>query len=185
MISDRLYQGSPVTISCSAQTSAGLFAGEFMSDGKSPSLFEAGAGTAVERSSIELRQILKDQCDPTSHVAEGPVGEDLTKRRSQFFCDRAAIASFDDDPKHRTISFSESQSNLTSSLSFAGLMDGDDLMTVRNVYLEVGRRSIASEGACRLFLKKGLISSIVCGSKIDEGNRRTVPIVTFTADNAH
>src|SRR5512147_776461 len=41
-------------------------------------------------------QIVDGTCDSSSHTAEGPIGADLTKRRSRFYCDSAVIAFFDD-----------------------------------------------------------------------------------------
>jgi len=47
--------------------------------------------------------IVKDECEPESHIAEGAIGEDLTKRQSRFFCDSAIITSFSYNPKHAMI----------------------------------------------------------------------------------
>jgi hypothetical protein len=121
---------------------------------------------------------------PPSHIAEGRIGEDLTKKQSMFFCDSAVIISFSDDPRHRLIQFADSKSNHARQLGFGGLMEDAAILTVRNVYLEAGRPSDATEGYCKLFFDKKAVSGIACGAKIDEGDRRTVPIVTFKAGEA-
>jgi Zn finger protein HypA/HybF involved in hydrogenase expression len=60
-------------------------------------------------------------------------------------------------------------------------MEDETILSVRNVYLEIGRASLPSDGACRFFYEDAALSQIVCGAKIDEGDRRTEPIVTFEA----
>jgi hypothetical protein len=49
--------------------------------------------------------VVKGQCTPESHIAEGAIGEDLTKRQSRFFCDSAVVSVFSDNPKHVMIQF--------------------------------------------------------------------------------
>lgn len=175
-------KGTPAPISCNARTSEGIFAGQFISDGSSPNLFEAGAGLPVQHSTFSTPQVLKGRCDSSSHIAEGPIGEDLTKRQSRFFCDAAVIASFSDDPRHRLIQFADSQSNHKAPLGFGGLMQDAAIMNVRSVYLEISNASVAADGGCKFFFKDNKISGIACGAKIDEGNRRTVPVVAFDVD---
>jgi hypothetical protein len=180
------YKGTPSSVSCSATTSEGKFSGEFITDGVSPNIIEADTDSSAQHSTALSKfsepQILKGQCEPSSHVAEGRIGEDLTKKQSRFFCDVAMIVSFGDDPKHRMIQFVDSQSSHGRALAFAGFLRDANLMDVRNVYLETGRASAAADGGCKMFFDKDVISGIACGAKIDEGERRTVPIVTFTAN---
>jgi hypothetical protein len=182
------YKGTPSSVSCSAMTSEGKFSGEFITDGVSPNIIESNAGTPAQHSITALMisepQVLKGRCEPSSHVAEGRIGDDLTKRQSRFFCDSAVIVSFGDDPKHRMIQFADSQSNHARGLAFAGFLRDTKLLDVHNVYLETGRASVAADGGCQMFFEKQEISAIVCGAKIDEGERRTVPVVTFTIDKA-
>lgn len=45
-------------------------------------------------------QVLSGTCDPASHTAEGPLGTDLTKRQSRFYCDSAVITFWDDYKGH-------------------------------------------------------------------------------------
>jgi len=173
------YKGTPSTVSCAARTSEGMFSGDFINDGVSPNIFEADAGLPVKHSAVSIPQMLSGRCESPSHVAEGRIGEDLTKRQSQFFRDSAVILSFSDDPRHRLIQFVDSQSNHARQLGFGGLMEDAAIMSVHNVYIEIGRASVASDGACKLFFEKQAISGIACGAQIDEGDRRTVPIVSF------
>jgi hypothetical protein len=53
--------------------------------------------------------VVKGQCTPGSHIAEGAIGEDLTKRQSRFFCDSAVVSVFSDNPKHVMIVFADSR----------------------------------------------------------------------------
>lgn len=174
------YQGIPSTVSCQVRTSQGAFAGTFVSDGRAPDFFQAGTDQpVVNRDFKGLPDIVKGRCLPSSHIASGLVGEDLTKKQSRFFCDSAIIMSFDDTGRHRLIQFVDSQSNHSRILGFGGLMEDETILSVRNVYLEIGRASLPSDGACRFFYEDAALSQIVCGAKIDEGDRRTEPIVTF------
>jgi|GEM_PF-1234637 len=176
------YRGIPVAISCMVRTSQGTFAGDFVSDGRPPDLFEPGAGEPIVNSNFQgLPEILKGQCLESSHVAAGLIGEDLTQKQSRFFCDSAIIMSFDNDGKHKLIQFVDSTSNHSRIIGYGGLMEDDVILTVRNVYLEIGRSSAASDGACKFFYADGRLSGLACGAQIDEGDRRTVPIVAFEA----
>lgn len=126
--------------------------------------------------------ILKGQCGPESHVAEGAIGEDLTKHQSRFFCDAAVITFFSDKPKHVMVQFADSKSNHARQIGYAGTMDDAEILVVSSVYLETGRATPVVEGYCKFFFKAKDISGISCGAKIDEGDRRTVPVVSFDAD---
>ena len=125
--------------------------------------------------------ILKGRCAPESHIAEGAIGEDLTKRRSSFFCDSVVISVFSDNPKHVMIQFADSKSNHARQIGYAGMMDNGEIMNVYNVYLEPGEPIPVADGACKFFFMKQDISGIACGAKIDQLGRRIVPIVTFDA----
>jgi hypothetical protein len=126
--------------------------------------------------------IVKGQCAPESHIAEGAIGEDLTKRHSRFFCDSAVLTFFSDDPKHVMVQFADSKSHHARQIGYAGMMDDEVMMNVRNVYLETGRPTPVAEGYCKFFFKEKNISGIACGAKVDEAGRRTVPVVSFNAD---
>jgi hypothetical protein len=125
---------------------------------------------------------VKGQCAPESHIAEGAIGEDLTKRQSRFFCDAAVVTYFSDNPKHVMIQFTESKSTHARQIGYAGMMNDAEIMNVDKVYLESGRPSMVVDGYCKFFFKEKTISGISCGAKIDEDGRRTVPIVGFNAD---
>jgi len=126
--------------------------------------------------------VVKGQCTPGSHIAEGAIGEDLTKRQSRFFCDSAVVSVFSDNPKHVMIQFADSKSNHARQIGYAGMMEDEEIMNVRSVYLESGQPTPVADGNCKFFFSKKNISGIACGAKIDEAGRRTVPIVSFDAD---
>jgi len=176
------YRGVPAAISCRVRTSQGTFAGDFVSDGTPPDIFEAGAGQPIVNTTFrDLPEIIKGRCASPSHVASGLVTEDLTKKRSRFFCDSAIIMTFDEAGRHKLIQFVDSNANHSRTLGFGGLMEEKAMLAVKTVYLETARSTLASEGACKIFYDGERIRDIVCGAKIDEGDRRTVPIVTFKA----
>jgi hypothetical protein len=179
------YRGIPSTVSCMVHTSQGTFAGDFVSDGRAPDTFEAGAGQPIVNSNFHgFPEIIKGQCLPSSHVASGLINEDLTKKQSRFFCNSAIIMSFDDAGRHKLIQFVDSESNHSRILGFGGVTEDKSILIVKNVYLEIGRASLSSDGACKFFYDEEKISEIVCGAKIDEGDRRTVPIVSFESATA-
>jgi hypothetical protein len=125
---------------------------------------------------------VKGQCAPESHIAEGAIGEDLTKRQSRFFCDAVVITLFSDNSKHIMIQFAESKSSHLRQIGYAGMMEGTEIMNVSSVYLESGQASPVSEGYSKFFFKEKIISGISCGATVDEAGRRTVPVVGFNAD---
>lgn len=128
-------------------------------------------------------QIVKGICTAQSHIAEGNIGEDLTKRRSRFYCDSAVISFFDNDSKHIMIQFAESASHHSQPIGFAGLMESNGLiLDVQNVYLQTGQPIPATDGACKFFFKNKHMTAVTCGSKIDEEGCRTVPVIVFEAN---
>jgi hypothetical protein len=131
-------------------------------------------------------RILKGQCASGSHIAEGAIDEDLTKHQSRFFCDSAIVSVFSDNPKHVMVLFADSKSNHARQIGYAGMMEDEEIMNVRSVYLESGKATPVAEGYCKFFFKETSmeknVSSIACGAKIDEADRRTVPIVVFDTD---
>lgn len=127
-------------------------------------------------------QTVVGRCSNRSHVAEGPIGDDLTKRQSRFFCDIAVIAFFDQTNTHVMIQFSQKESHHGAILGFAGDVARDGkMMTVTKVYLTAGQATEVSDGNCKFFFSGRHMSGIFCGAKIDEGDRRTVVIVAFDA----
>ena len=135
-----------------------------------------------DASEITNLQAVKGKCEKASHIAEGAIGEDLTKRHSRFFCDSAVISSFDEDSRHIMVLFSESKSVNNMHIGFAGFMEEDgQIMNVSRVYL--GKKKIeVTEGHCKFFFKNRHMHSVSCGAPVDENGRRTVPIVSFTAN---
>ncbi len=124
---------------------------------------------------------IKGECLEQSHISEGKIGEDLTKRQSRFFCDAAVMAFFDHSNQHIMIQFTESKSHTNTILGYAGYMDTDgQILNVNKVY--IGNTAYpVEEGFCKLFFKKKHIDSMSCGAPVDEGDRRTVPVVVFQA----
>lgn len=145
-------------------------------------LFELLWALAPSNAAADDTTIVKGQCTPESHIAEGAIGEDLTKRQSRFFCDAAVVTYFSDNPKHVMIQFAESKSTHARQIGYAGMMDDVQIVNVGKVYLESGKPSTVVEGYCKFFFKEKNISGIACGAKIDEAGRRTVPVVSFKAD---
>lgn len=142
------------------------------------------SANAPTAGTYDHQQFLNGTCNASSHTSEGPLGADLTKQQSQFFCDTAGIIFFDDHHSHIMINFVEKQANHAPALGFAGYMDDDGItMPVDHVYLEPGTATPVSEGVCKFFLedKDRHMKSIVCVIKADEGGRRTVAAVEFDA----
>lgn len=125
--------------------------------------------------------VVNGVCEPTSHTAEGQIGEDLTKRQSRFFCDTAAITFFPDYKGHVMIQFAQKASHHGPIIGFSGRLEPDGIMMqVEHVYLAQGAPpTTASDGACKFFFKGKKMSGIFCGAKIDETGRRTTAIVAF------
>ena len=129
-------------------------------------------------------QIVNGKCASKSHIAEGKIGTDLTKRQSKFFCDSAVISFFDNGNRHIMIQFAESQSVTNSQLGFAGLMEDDGrTLDVTSVYLG-GTKIQGSDlvdSVCKLDFQGKHMTQIFCGAAIDQQGRRTVPFVLFNA----
>lgn len=137
---------------------------------------------AMLSSAEELREMrmINGVCEPSSHIAEGPIGADLTKRQSRFFCDAAIIGFFGRSKTHTLVQFSEKGSHHGQIIGYAGDMpEGQNILTVDHVYLTQAVATPVTEGYCKFFYKATRLSGISCGAKIDEGNRRTVPIIAF------
>ena len=115
-------------------------------------------------------QIVNGTCSSESHTADGPVGSDLTKRQSRFYCDTATITFFDDSPDHVLINFSEKRSQHSPALGFAGRIEASKpgeigtMMEVSNVYLVSGQATPVHDGWCKLFFKGQQLSQIVVAS---------------------
>ncbi len=127
-------------------------------------------------------QLVAGRCEASSHTAEGPIGSDLTKRQSRFYCDTAVIIFLDDRPGHVLIQFVEKKSHSSSPLGFGGKIDGDgQIIQVEHAYLQPGKPIAVSEGYCKFFFQNQKMNGIACGMKLDEAGRRTTAIVGFTA----
>lgn len=127
-------------------------------------------------------RVVGGACDASSHTAEGPLGSDLTKRQSRFFCDSAVITFLDDHNSHVMIQFSQKESLHSPILGFAGRVEADGIMmTVDHVYLTPGQATTVSDGWCKFFFKNRQLSALMCGMKVDETGRRTTAVVVFNA----
>ena len=142
-------------------------------------LLLASMPAAAEAQGFRDLTVLDGRCTPKSHVAEGRIGTDLTKAQSRFFCDSVAIIPINGDPRHVLLTFSEKRSHTRPQIGFSGYMPEPDMIQVQRVYLQSGVATLVDDGACKLFRKQGRIDSLVCGAKIDQGDRRTVPVVAF------
>ncbi|TGD95533.1 hypothetical protein [Methylobacterium nonmethylotrophicum] len=136
------------------------------------------SGTASAQG-LDGMVVLKGVCSPKSHIAEGRIGEDLTRRQSRFFCDAAVITTPNGQAGRRLVNFAESRSHTRPPIGFAGTMVERDIMQVHRVYLQSGQALAVSDGYCKFFSTNKAIHGIACGAKIDNGGRRTVPIVAF------
>ncbi len=125
-------------------------------------------------------EVVNGICAASSHTAEGPLGADLTKRQSRFYCDSAAITFFDDYKGHVMVQFAQKKSNHSPILGFAGRVEDDGIMmVVDHVYLASGQATTVSDGWCKFFFKNRHMSGIFCGMKVDETGRRTTAAVVF------
>ena len=127
-------------------------------------------------------QIVHGACGPESHIAEGPIASDLTKRQSRFFCDTAVISFHGENSSHVMVQFVQGQANHGQPIGFAGIMNAEgNTLEVDHVYLETGRPTPVVNGVCRFFFQRPHITGVMCGARIEEGARATVPIVAFNA----
>lgn len=127
---------------------------------------------------------VRGHCIETSHVAEGPLGADLTKRQSRFFCDSAVIMFFKRDPGHVLVQFTEKRSNTDTPIGFGGVLANDGIqMVVGRLYLPTGAPPTnVDDGACKFFFKNKHMEGIFCGAVVDQGDRRIVANIAFDAD---
>lgn len=126
-------------------------------------------------------QVVKGICSKESHIAEGAMGSDLTKRRSRFFCDSAVMEFFDHRNQHIMVQFAKSKSDIGTQIGFAGIMQNNGrIMLVSHVYLGT-RRIDVTQGECKFIFQNEHMHDIVCGAPMDKNNRRTVAVVVFKA----
>lgn len=144
-----------------------------------PALLLSLAATGAHAQGFPEMTILKGSCSEKSHIAEGKLGTDLTRNQARFFCDSVVIMPINGNPRHVLLTFAESQSHTRPQLGFAGVMEDRQMVDVQRVYLTSGKATPVDEGACKFFYKGSRITGVFCGGKIDQGDRRTVPIVAF------
>lgn len=126
-------------------------------------------------------------CDASSFIAEGPVGSDLTKQRSRFFCDSVVITFFDDAKGHIMLQFSQKNANGFRILGFAGHADAKDegqidrkIVLLDTFYFTQDIGTPINHGSCTLFITNHEISKLFCSAIVDKGSQRTAAVVTFT-----
>lgn len=126
---------------------------------------------------------VRGHCIAQSHVAEGELGTDLTKRQSRVFCDTAVIVFFAQQPGHVLLEFSERRSNSTAPIGFGGELEKDGInMTVRTLHLPAVAATPVDDGACKYFFKGRRLDGIGCVGVVDRDGRRTVADIAFNAD---
>ena len=124
--------------------------------------------------------VLSGECRDTSHIAEGEIGTDLTKRESRFFCDSLIINNISGDKNHFMLQFSEKESHHLPILAFSGYTTDDkSIIKLEHIYFQPGIPTIVSDGWCRFFFDGAALKDLMCGAKVDETGRRTVAIVEF------
>lgn len=124
--------------------------------------------------------IVAGSCAPSSHIAEGPIGTDLTKMQSRFFCNTAAITFFPDYKGHVMTQFIQKEAHHGPSLGFAGRLDSDGvIMQVEKIYFGQSGPTTVSGGICKFFFKGKHMSGVFCGANVDETGRRTVAFIAF------
>jgi hypothetical protein len=132
--------------------------------------------------------MLSGECEEISHTAEGPLGTDLTKRQSRFYCDSAVLTG---SGNHILVQFTDKGSNRPATGSILGFAGGplrNDtagagvMMDVPRVYLAAnGKATSTDAGWCKLFLNSNSdLTELYCGVKIDYPNgRRLVASIAF------
>jgi hypothetical protein len=125
--------------------------------------------------------ILSGQCGQESHIAEGQIGEDLTQRQSRFFCNAAVMNTIPNRPGQALVQFTQREAHRVNILGFAGTLVPGDMMSVQRIYFTPSQPTTIQEGVCKFFYQGHRLTSIFCGGKVDEGQRRTVALVVFTA----
>jgi hypothetical protein len=130
--------------------------------------------------------VVKGACGPESYIADGAIGDDLTERRSRFFCNMVDATVFSDTNNHHVmLSFVESKSNHAPQLAFGGWLE-DNTLTVNRVYLDTnGKPTPALDGSrCLIALgKRGQVTEISCAASADEKGRRIEAVVAFVGSD--
>lgn len=126
--------------------------------------------------------VVDGRCASSSHLAEGPLGSDLTKRQSRFYCDSAVITFFGDYKGHVMVQFAQKESHHSPILGFAGRVADDGIMmAIDHVYLTPSQATTVSDGRCKFFFRRRDMTGIFCGMYVDETDRRTTAVVSFDA----
>jgi curved DNA-binding protein CbpA len=146
------------------------------------------AGKAAHKHSAALKageRLIDGKCATDSHVAEGPADGDLSSGRTPFSCDVLAV-SVDKGSGEVLLVFGSRRGGSAPSIGFDGGLDELNTLTVDRVVIGLNEPATPEEGFCRLFFvgnaSRGSLNdltSVVCGARIVENGRATVPNVTF------
>ena len=127
-------------------------------------------------------QVMDGACTADSHTAEGPIGSDLRKRHSRFYCDSASITVFDNNPKHVLLQFVDKRSHHPNTIGFGGVIGDDGFLAIGRVYFgSTGIPSTPNENywKCKFGFTGHAMSIIACGVGVDEEGQRTTALVVF------
>lgn len=151
---------------------------------------------ATTSARAQTAQVLGGRCADSSHTAEEPaeseaplrivprtaVGQANLERR--YTCDRATIEQVGGDPSHLRVQFSRGARPETT-LAFEGTLkpDDDGFMDTPTAYAlgSMDPKPAVGNSYCSFLHMSGKVTSISCGSEIDDGRRRLFAIVSFNA----
>ena len=94
------------------------------------------AALAVSAMAAGDEMDLDGLCTADSHTAEGPIGSDLTKRQSRFYCDEAVVLVFDNENGPLLVEFQEKEARHGPVLGFYGkLAKNGKTMPVDRIFM--------------------------------------------------
>ena len=140
----------------------------------------AGGGVSTTPPNIMMDSLITTpgHCLSNSNTASGPVGSDLTKAQSRFFCDTVVTTMVDNQPGHFMVEFVNKASPHSPMIGFGGFLQADHMLHVANLYMN-GEKIPVDEGYCKFFTGASSPNGVFCGAKADEGGVRTAAIVAF------
>jgi hypothetical protein len=136
----------------------------------------AGTAWPAAAAPITSTEMIDGTCSAESHTAEGPIGSDLTKRQSRFYCSAMVLVTF--EPHHVLVQFAEKTSYNNPLLGFGGVQDGP-IINVQHLYIQSSEPLSVTESGCKFFFKANRLASVFCGAHVDQGARRTTAVVVF------
>jgi hypothetical protein len=136
----------------------------------------AGTAWPAAAAPITSTEMIDGTCSAESHTAEGPIGSDLTKRQSRFYCSAMVLVTF--EPHHVLVQFAEKASYNNPLLGFGGVQDGL-IINVQHLYIQNSEPLSVTESGCKFFFQANRLTSVFCGAHVDQGARRTTAVVVF------